>query len=125
MVIQYMFFNIFEKSLVMILLFSSNNFLSIIWTFHVLTMHSLKWCPKKKAASNPSDHRPVNLIHSHVKIISKVLAFWLKPFLFDLIDEAQSAYIKGHTILNNILCTFEILYHSKKNHSNEDHNVCN
>ncbi|XP_073107307.1 uncharacterized protein [Elaeis guineensis] len=70
---------------------------------------------KKEAARTPADFRPISLIHSCIKIVSKVLASRLKSFLDALIDPAQTTtYIKGRSILNNFLCTNEILHPSKK-----------
>ena len=54
--------------------------------------------PKKEAAISPSCCRPFSLIHSCVKIIIKVLASCLKPFMDLLADEAQTTYIKGRSI---------------------------
>lgn len=45
--------------------------------------------------SNPSDFRPIILINTTYKLISKILANRLKPFLDKMIPQNQSAFIPG------------------------------
>ena len=70
--------------------------------------------PKKKAASQPSDYKSINLIHSCIKIFAKVLVNHLQPFMNSLVDPAQPAYVEGKSILDNILCTHKVLFQPKK-----------
>lgn len=44
--------------------------------------------PKNELPESPSNFWPINLVHSYIKIISKVLANRVQPFLSVLIDEA-------------------------------------
>jgi hypothetical protein len=57
--------------------------------------------PKKEDTAAPQDYRPISLIHSFPKLVSKMLANRLAPRLDDLIKRNQSAFIKGRSILDN------------------------
>nr|CAD1842710.1 unnamed protein product [Ananas comosus var. bracteatus] len=58
--------------------------------------------PKKKEALSTNNFRPISLVHSVAKLISKVLASRLQIFLGGLINPHQAAFIKASTsvILN-------------------------
>ena len=64
--------------------------------------------------SSPSNCRPISLIYSYVKISTKDLATRLKPFLNTLIDPTQIVFIKGRTILDNILYAYKVIHQSKR-----------
>ena len=49
------------------------------------------------------------------KIVSKVIANWLKPQLNSIISETHSAYTVDRLIIDNILIAFESLPHMKTN----------
>jgi hypothetical protein len=51
--------------------------------------------PKKEVSHGPSDFRPISLVHSFTKLITKVLALRLAPHMNDLISNAQSAFVKS------------------------------
>lgn len=53
---------------------SSNN-------FHLLNQALVTLLPKKSAAHEPKDFRPISLLHSFAKLFSKVLSRRLAPFL--------------------------------------------
>lgn len=57
--------------------------------------------PKKIGASNPANFRPITMIHSFAKLISKILAMRLAPRLNELIDKNQNAFIRSRTIHDN------------------------
>ena len=57
--------------------------------------------PKKADAKEARDYRPIALIHSFAKLISKLLANRLAPKLAAMIGSNQSAFIKGHSIHDN------------------------
>ncbi|WOH14898.1 hypothetical protein DCAR_0934426 [Daucus carota subsp. sativus] len=69
--------------------------------------------PKSSSASNPSEFRPISLMNTSMKLISKVLARRLSAFMNKLISPTQTAFVKGRQISDGILITFEI-YHSLK-----------
>ena len=57
--------------------------------------------PKKVGASCPADFRPITMIHSFAKLISKILAPRLAPKLNGLVDRNQNAFIQSRTIQDN------------------------
>ncbi|WMV47890.1 hypothetical protein MTR67_041275 [Solanum verrucosum] len=72
--------------------------------------------PKKFGASELKDFRPISLIGSIYKIISKILTERLKKVMLKLVDEQQLAFIKGRQIMDAILVANECVdmrYRSK------------
>ena len=59
--------------------------------------------PKKGDAASISDYRPISLIHSVVKLFTKILARRLAPKLDLMVDHCQSAFIKGRCIQENYI----------------------
>jgi hypothetical protein len=59
--------------------------------------------PRKDGALSIGDFRPISLIHGVAKIVTKVLALRLTPFLSELISPCQSAFIKKRSIHDNFL----------------------
>jgi hypothetical protein len=59
--------------------------------------------PKKPNAEKISDFRPISLIHSFAKIISKMMANRLAPELGKLISCSQNAFIKRRSIQENFM----------------------
>lgn len=59
--------------------------------------------PKKEDAETVADFRPIRLIHSFVKIITKPLALILAPHMKKLISSTQSAFVKKRSIHDNFL----------------------
>lgn len=57
--------------------------------------------PKKVGAASPADYRPITMIHSFAKLISKVLALKLAPKLNELVDKNQDVFIHSGTIQDN------------------------
>jgi len=55
----------------------------------------ISFMPKISGARNIGDFKPISLINSIFKIISKFLALQLEKKIGDLIDPAQSAFIHG------------------------------
>ena len=64
--------------------------------------------PKHTAADSMKDFRPISLCTMVYKCISKILASRLKKILPNLIDHAQSAFIPGRQISDNILLAQEL-----------------
>ena len=58
-------------------------------------------------AKNLTDFRPISLIGSVYKIISKVLTERLKKVMHKLVDTQQLAFIKGRQIMDAILMANE------------------
>jgi endonuclease/exonuclease/phosphatase family metal-dependent hydrolase len=71
---------------------------------------------KKEAVVLPGEFKPISLIHSFVKLVSKVLAFWLSTHIDALVSNAQSAFIKRRCIQDNFLYVRNLAraYHWKR-----------
>nr|CAD1833469.1 unnamed protein product [Ananas comosus var. bracteatus] len=67
--------------------------------------------PKKSEALLAKDFRPISLIHSMAKLISKVLATQLQNFMDELINPHQTAFIKGRRIFDNFCCAHILVHH--------------
>lgn len=59
------------------------------------------------------DYRPIVLLNSYFKIISKLLANRLAIVLPHLVDETQLGFIQERSILNGIVLTKEVIHHCK------------
>jgi hypothetical protein len=70
---------------------------------HWLNSANVVLLPKKEGAEQVADFRPISLIHGVAKIISKMLAIRLAPFMNDLVSNAQIAFIKKQSIHDNFL----------------------
>jgi Reverse transcriptase (RNA-dependent DNA polymerase) len=66
--------------------------------------------PNKKEANSITNYRPISLLNYSFKIISKLLADRLALVMDFLIDQTQTAYIKGRLITNNVVCDHEVLH---------------
>jgi hypothetical protein len=56
---------------------------------------------EKDDAMSLADFRPISLVQSVAKILTKVLANRLAPHLATLVSPCQSAFIKGRNIQDN------------------------
>ena len=56
---------------------------------------------KNDAPNGLRDYRPISLIHSFGKLVSKGLALRLAPFMGSLVRPNQTAFIKGRWIHDN------------------------
>jgi hypothetical protein len=86
----------------------------VMRAFHVFRLHrcgalgqlnsaQVVLIPKTEVASEPKDFRPISLIHSFAKLITKVLALRLSIYIDKLISSAQSAFIKKRCIQDNYM----------------------
>lgn len=71
--------------------------------------------PKKEGAEDIWDVRPISLIHAIAKIITKILAPCLAPFMNKLISPCQSAFIRGRSIHENFLYVRNLACHFHRN----------
>jgi hypothetical protein len=72
--------------------------------------------PKKKDALAANDFRPISLVHSFGKLITKILANRLAPYLDSLISTNQSAFVRGRCIHDNFILvqqTAKVLHRQK------------
>ena len=71
--------------------------------FHWLNSTNIALIPKKEGAEEVTDFRPISLIHAIAKLISKMMAMRLAPYMTKLVSNAQSAFIKIRSIHDNFL----------------------
>ncbi|KAA3478183.1 reverse transcriptase [Gossypium australe] len=70
--------------------------------------------PKKTNPTNLSHFRPISLCNVIYKIIAKTIASRLRGVLEKCIDKAQSAFVPGRLISDNVLVAYEILHTMKR-----------
>jgi hypothetical protein len=70
-------------------------------SFHAVNEALTVLLPKSDAPATIKDYRPISLIHSLAKLMSKVLANCLAPRLHEMVHSNQSAFIKGRFIQDN------------------------
>jgi hypothetical protein len=70
---------------------------------HLLNSAYVTLLPKKNEALEVTDFRPISLIHSFAKIVTKLLATRLAPRLPVLVSKNQSAFVKGRSIHDNFI----------------------
>ena len=63
--------------------------------FHKLNSANLTLLPKKDEPEAIKDFRPISLIHSFSKIITKLLSLRLSPVIGKLVSPVQSAFISS------------------------------
>lgn len=83
---------------------------------HLLNQAFVVLVAKINNPQNIGDYRPISLIHSFVKIISKLLANRLAPHLDQLISVNQKAFIQKRCIHDNFVYVQQVIkeLHKKK-----------
>ncbi|WVZ54039.1 LOW QUALITY PROTEIN: hypothetical protein U9M48_004907 [Paspalum notatum var. saurae] len=75
--------------------------------------------PKSAEAASVKDYRPISLVHSFAKLVTKILANRHSPLLPNLICINQSAFVRGRSIHDNFMFVQQL---AKKLHlSKEPH----
>jgi hypothetical protein len=90
----------YKEDLVQALTFFYNNQtakLGLVNTAHIVLL------PKIQDASSLLDFRPISLINSTAKIITKILANRLAPHLDDIVSTVQNAFIRKRCIHDNFI----------------------
>ena len=67
---------------------------------------NVTWVTLISKVENPTSieqYRPISMVGSLYKIISKILSFRLKDVMASLIDESQSAFVANRQILDGVL----------------------
>jgi len=70
--------------------------------------------PKVNSPEHLNDFRPISLVGSLYKILSKVLANRLRMVMGSLIAETLTTFVKGRQILDGILITNEVVDEARK-----------
>jgi hypothetical protein len=70
--------------------------------------------PKSDVALSARDFRPISLIHSFAKLVTKMLANRLGPYLQELVASNQSAFVRGRSIHGSIHDNFMLVQQSIK-----------
>jgi len=89
--------------------------ISAIWSrkfnnFEVLNSAYITLLPKKIDAASIRDFRPISLVHSFAKLLTKLMTNRLAGRLDKMITRNQSAFIKGRIILDD----FMLMQHTTK-----------
>lgn len=71
--------------------------------------------PKIDSPQRINDFRPISLVGSLYKILSKVLANRLKLVMGKIISDSQTAFVKNRQILDGILIANEVVDEARKN----------
>ncbi|XP_020243219.1 uncharacterized protein LOC109821445 [Asparagus officinalis] len=77
---------------------------------------SITLVPKVQCPKTPADFRPIACCNCLYKFISKVLANRIKSVMGYLVDEAQSAFVKGRQISSNISLAHELFKSYNRKH---------
>lgn len=75
----------------------------------VLNNITIVLIPKCENPQTMKDLRPISLCNLIYKIISKVLCNRLKGVLPSLVNKAQSVFLAGRSIQDNVLIAFELI----------------
>jgi len=80
-----------------------------VFRFRLLNTAFITLLPKKQDAISVGDFRPISLIHSFAKFVTKIMANRLAPLLPSMVPTNQSAFIKGRNIHDNFLFVQQIV----------------
>lgn len=69
--------------------------------------------PKRKAAHRVEQFRPIALCNVIYKVITKILATRIKPYLNQIIHPTQSAFIPSRSIVENCIINHELMWYMK------------
>lgn len=70
--------------------------------------------PKNNTSKSVGDFRPIALLNSSLKIISKILANRLAPKLWSLINNYQTGFVSSRNILDGVAIAQKVSRQGKK-----------
>jgi hypothetical protein len=74
-----------------------------VFNFGRLNTTFITLLPKKTDAVEVKDFRPISLIHSFAKLVTKIMANRLAPLLPNLVSANQSAFVRERNIHDNFI----------------------
>ena len=77
---------------------------------HKMNYTHIVLIPKKKDPQLITEYHPISLGNVVLRIISKVLANWVKPILSKVISDSQSAFVPDQLITDNTSVAYEIIH---------------
>lgn len=86
----------------------------------VIAQSNLVLIPKVQGPVQVSDFCPISVCNLLYKVISKLLAKRMQPLMADLISKAQTAFIPGREISENVILLREIIHSFKRPFNNDD-----
>lgn len=89
----------------------------------LLNNTNLVLIPKSGNSETMSELRPIALCNVLYRILSKVLVNRLKQVLPRLISKAQSAFVAGRSIMDNVIVAFEMIHYMKRKSKGKDGTV--
>lgn len=85
---------------------------------HLLNSAFMVLTPKKEDAVHIGDYRPISLVHSFAKLVTKVMAARLAPRLSDMVEVNQSGFIRGRCIHDNFMLVQQMAQYLHRQGSN-------
>jgi hypothetical protein len=93
------------------------DFYKLWYDFHdgLISLEGLNEClitliPKIHSPESPNDYRPISLLNSCLKLLTKILANRLQGRILDIVHTNQYGFIKSRTIQDCLAWSFEYIY---------------
>lgn len=93
-----------------VLLFFEKGFMLLVWNSTALTL-----VPKVPSPSSIKDYRPIACCNVVYKVVTKILVNRMQDTLQHVVSHSQSAFIKGWSIVDNVLLMHELMRNYHRN----------